>query len=151
MGAPTGNKKKSGRPAAYSETRAKKILELVAGSTKSLKTICDKNPDLPGHSTVRRWIAEDQNGFRERYARAKEEQADMMADEILEIADKLTGKGLSSEKVNAARLRVDARKWVAAKLKPKTYGEKIDHTTAGESLNKGFLGLMMETNSEKEE
>jgi hypothetical protein len=44
-------------------------------------------------------------------------------------------------------MRVDARKWIAAKLKPRKYGDKIDHTTGGEKLPGGFnvyLGVTIE-------
>ena len=33
--------------------------------------------------------------------------------------------------VHAAKLRVDARKWVASKMKPKAYGDRIQHTGEG--------------------
>ena len=33
--------------------------------------------------------------------------------------------------MNAARLRVDARKWVAAKLKPKVYGDRVEAALSG--------------------
>ena len=33
--------------------------------------------------------------------------------------------------MNAARLRVDARKWVAAKLKPKVYGDRVEAAISG--------------------
>ena len=75
--------------------------------------------------------------LRDRYARAREIQADRMAEEIVEIADDATndfmekrGKDgrkkveFNSENVNRSRLRIDTRKWLAGKLKPKVYGEK---------------------------
>jgi hypothetical protein len=42
----------------------------------------------------------------------------------------------NKEVVNRSKLRVEARKWIAAKLKPKKYGEKLDVTSAGEKLEK---------------
>ena len=73
----------------------------------------------------------------QRYARSREIQADRMAEEILEIADDATndfmekrGKDgrkkveFNSENVNRSRLRIDTRKWLAGKLKPKVYGDK---------------------------
>jgi len=68
----------------------------------------------------------------ERYTHARAIQADRLADEILEIADDSTndymvrnGKiEINSENVNRSRLRIDARKWLAGKLKPKVYGDK---------------------------
>lgn len=132
---------KMGRPSKYSPAVVKRILELTANSANGLETICKKNPDLPGAETIRRWLIEKED-FRGLYARAKEQQADVIADEIMEIADKLARGKISNDKVNAARLRVDSRKWIAAKLKPKRYGDRTDITTGGESLNKGFADLL---------
>ena len=38
------------------------------------------------------------------------------------------------EWTNRSRLRVDTRKWIASKLKPKKYGDKIDVTTQGQAI-----------------
>ena len=55
-----------------------------------------------------------------------------MADEIISIADSVKDAGpADSAKVNAARLRVDARKWVASKLKPKVYGDRVEAALTG--------------------
>jgi hypothetical protein len=40
----------------------------------------------------------------------------------------------NKEWTNRSRLRIDARKWVASKLKPKVYGDKTDITSGGEQL-----------------
>ncbi len=61
--------------------------------------------------------------------RAREAQAELRADEITDIAD--GAEHGASEAVQAARLRVDARKWIAAKLLPKRYGDKLQHTGEG--------------------
>lgn len=65
----------------------------------------------------------------EKYARAREAQADYLADEILSIVDeppKRTPSGtVDSGDVADKRLRMDARKWHAGKLAPKKYGDKI--------------------------
>ena len=83
------------------------------------------------YRTVLRWL--DSNvEFSRNYARAREDQADYWADEIMELADQDPQMILnrSGEKVidNAwvthQKNRIDARKWVASKLKPKKYGDK---------------------------
>lgn len=80
-----------------------------------------------------RWI-EANEGFRKNYARAREDQADVLAEEILQIADDGLNDTYTDEKGNEctnqdviarSRLRVDARKWYASKLAPKKYGEKL--------------------------
>lgn len=74
----------------------------------------------------------------ERYARAMAVRADMMAAEILEIADNGANdtyidengnKRTDQDVIARSRLRVDARKWLAAKMAPKKYGDKIDVDT----------------------
>lgn len=74
------------------------------------------------------------------YARAREDQADTLADEIVEIADDGTndtylnsdGIALTNQDVIArSKLRVDARKWIAAKLKPRKYGDRQVHEHGG--------------------
>lgn len=92
---------------------------------------------FPTYSTIMQWMVESQE-LSDKYACAKEAQADFMADEMLEIADDgrndwMSEEGregtenfkLNGEHVQRSRLRIDSRKWLASKLKPKRYGEKI--------------------------
>jgi hypothetical protein len=66
------------------------------------------------------------------YARARENGADTLAEETVSIADEVKDAGhMDSARVNAARLRVDARKWVASKLKPKTYADRLETVQSG--------------------
>jgi hypothetical protein len=64
------------------------------------------------------------------YEKAVESRADRLAEEILELADEKMPDGLegplASAWVQQKRMQVDARKWVASKLKPKVYGDRID-------------------------
>ena len=73
---------------------------------------------MPARSTVRLWQAADAE-FSAQYARAREARAEVLADEIVDIADK-------AEDAQIARLQVDARKWAASKLDPKRYGDRLD-------------------------
>jgi hypothetical protein len=66
----------------------------------------------------------------DRYARAREAQADKYFQEIVEIADAAT-----PETVNVARLRVDSRKFTVARLAPKKYGDHISHNVKGGGIN----------------
>ena len=72
---------------------------------------------MPSQSAVYEWL-EQHSDFAERYARARARQADTLADSILDIAD---GEGDSDDK----RVRIDSRKWLAGKLRPKVYGDKV--------------------------
>src|SRR6516225_264540 len=75
-----------------------------------------------------------------RYTRAREAQADKFFREIIEIADDASrdyvatsdGKRIvDHENIQRSRLRVDARKWAAARLAPKKYGDRIEHDHKG--------------------
>jgi len=124
----------------FSQGVADYICERI-GDGKSLRTILAEMPDSPAQSTVYRWLSLVPS-FSEQYARARETQADTLADEIVAIADEgetkviVGGDGTSmvvfdSTAVARNRLRMDARKWVAAKLKPRKYGEKIELEHSG--------------------
>lgn len=129
---------KTGRPTIYTEELAAKICsELSQGIP--LRTVC-KADDMPGTTTVFVWLGNNE-GFREQYARAKAESADAMAEDMLGIADeietKIVGDDRSdSARVQAQRIRVETRKWLASKLQPKKYGDKLEVVpSAGENLS----------------
>ena len=91
-------------------------------------------------STVLDWAARYAE-FGEQYARAREVGYKLLADEIIEIADDSSGDAMvdedgkvkqNAEFVNRARLRVDTRKWMLAKMLPKVYGERIEHQHRGD-------------------
>lgn len=79
---------------------------------------------MPSMSTVFNWLADKTKPeFLEQYARAKEEAADALADDIQDISDKVLQKVYDPA---SARVAMDGKKWIAAKLKPKRYGDKLD-------------------------
>ena len=89
-------------------------------------------PDLPNHETIHAWKYQNPEFFAQ-YAKAKIAQADLLAEEIIDIADDTASdsiidehgnKVFNSEYVARSRLRIDTRKWHASKLMPKTYGDK---------------------------
>lgn len=100
---------------AFKQSIADEICEKLADG-QSLRSIC-REDGMPTTSTVCKWLTL-LPAFAEQYARAREMQADALADEITDIADNLTGDPQRD------RLRVDARKWAASKLKPRKYGDK---------------------------
>lgn len=125
---------RSGRPSTYSKALAATICERLSDG-ESLRAIC-RNPDMPSRDSVFRWLRVHPE-FSDQYARARELQADALADEILAIADDGSRdyvidedgiKRVDHEHIQRSRLRVDARKWYAAKLAPKKYGDKIEHS-----------------------
>jgi hypothetical protein len=130
-----------GRPSDYSQGVADLICERL-GNGESLRAICEED-GLPDKATVFRWLARHEE-FRDQYARARETQADSLFDEILSIADDGHNDWMlrkhgdderwveNGESLRRSALRVDARKWMAGKLQPKKYGEKVTQEVTGE-------------------
>lgn len=133
----------AGRPSTYSLELVTELCERIATSERGVSVICREDADMPSLSVVYKWLADpDKKEFVEMYTRAREDQADMMANNILKIADEsqhdtiVTEKGEipNNEWINRSRLRVDARKWLLAKLQPRKYGDKIDVTSDGKEI-----------------
>lgn len=131
----------SGRPSVYSPEVASEILDRIAEG-ESLRSIC-KDERFPARSTINHWVIDDVDGFSIRYARAREMQAHALAEDTLEISDDGTndwmkrndpsnpGYDANGEHLQRSRLRVDARKWIAARILPKVYGDKISQEVTG--------------------
>lgn len=148
----------AGRPSSYTPEIADQICAKLAEG-KSLRSIC-KAESMPSARTVFAWLRQYPE-FSQQYARAKEDCADALAEEMLDIADDGSNdwyeqqitegvvlKKPDTEHINRSRLRVDTRKWIASKLKPKKYGEKLDiahsgsiETTSREALIERLTGL----------
>jgi hypothetical protein len=121
------------RPSSFSEEIAAEICSQLADG-KSLRKICESD-DMPDKATVFRWLGDERyKTFRDQYTRAREAQADYLAEEILEIADsgendtyvdESGNKRTDQDVIGRSRLRVDARKWLASKMYPKKYGDKV--------------------------
>lgn len=105
-----------GRPATFTPELAEELCRRVSEG-RSLRSVC-QDEDMPVRSTVRLWQVADAE-FSAQYARAREARAEVLADEIIDIADQAADAQL-------ARLQVDARKWAASKLDPKRYGDRLD-------------------------
>lgn len=130
-------KVKLGRPTIYSEELADLICERIATHDIGLTRLCAMYDDMPTKETINQWRWK-YDSFSDRYVKAKQLQAEVSAEACLEIADDATndfmealGEGgqpegykLNGEHVARSRLRIDTRKWLAAKLAPKIYGER---------------------------
>lgn len=85
--------------------------------------------------TLIKWLEDNHSDL---YARAREARADKLAEDMLEIADSdstyIDEKGIEridSGAVQRDRLRVDSRKWLASKMFPKKYGDKLTSEITG--------------------
>lgn len=143
-------KRKPGRPSSHTPKLAAAVCtHLMAGL--SLRAIA-KIDGMPSMATVIRWLHDDVGGFRAQYARAREAQAEILAEEVIEIADEAErtvtiewedrGKtrqvpvvvALDPAEVAHRKLRADARKWYASKVAPKKYGEHLNVDGQAEML-----------------
>ncbi len=121
------------------------ICEHLESSSCGMQAILDNcDEDMPNQFSIYRWLNKFDD-LSEKYAQAKQKQMDYLAEELLLIADDsindYTIKGgadgeeqivLNAEHVQRSRLRIDARKWLMSKLKPKKYGDKLHTELSGD-------------------
>ncbi len=97
---------------------------------QAVRSIC-KDDWLPSERTFYKRLADDAE-FTQRYVRGREAQADAIFEECLIIADSQEGDVIKVDGVDQvnhdaiarAKLRIDTRKWMAGKLRPKVYGDR---------------------------
>jgi hypothetical protein len=136
-----------GAGSTYNDGIARKICAQILDG-KSLNSIC-LNPRYPGINAVKKWLIDPRfEAFREMYYYARRGAAELLMDEVIEIADDSANdwietfdkKGNSNgfkpdnEAIQRSRLKIDTRKWLAAKLIPRIYGEKleVEHGVTGD-------------------
>lgn len=143
------DKLKVGRPLDYTQEMGDYICELVSSTGHGLLKLTKLYPELPDKMTINRWRHRVPE-FRAQYALAKLEQADILAEECLEIADDDTFDTRTNEDgyevcntefIARARLRVDTRKWLASKLLPKQYGQNAEE---GKPLDKSVVEMLID-------
>ena len=114
-------------------------LEIVGqvSSGKALSTVL-RQDDMPTWVSFHAMVAQDAK-ISAAYEKAVQDRADKLADEILQLSDEQMPDGLegamASAWVQQKRMQVDARKWIASKLKPRTYGDRIDMTVRDERIS----------------
>lgn len=153
----------AGRPTDFTPELGTLICVLMSDGM-SLREICRQFNGKPSLGTVLRWVAkgdlpeseEQYKIFCKQYARAEDARAQGIFDEIIEISDNAGGgervktkemvgpDGRASgvkevtttrgDVVDRDRLRIDSRKWVLARMRPKKFGDKVDHTSSDGSL-----------------
>lgn len=130
-------KPKQGRPTSYTKKLGEEICAALSMGW-SLRQI-DEHPDFPSKCTILAWVLdEDKKDFADLYARAQQVKVLALVDEIIDIAD--NHEGYESQK---ARIRIDTRKFLAAKIVPKIYGEKLDITSDGKGLSQPIINLTL--------
>lgn len=134
----------AGRPSDFTKELGERICTEIATSSEGLESICNRVTGFPVPSTVYLWRIRHEI-FSEMYARAKEQQAQLLADQIITIADTtepgeiVTIKPDGEERKIAdmtehRKLKIESRKWLAMKLLPRIYGDKSTIEIPGLSL-----------------
>lgn len=123
-----------GRPSDYTAWKAKAICMRLANG-ESLRSIC-KRKYYPSRYAVFRWLSSNST-FRNQYALAREQQAELFLDEMLEMAEEPLNTEDSNVRVQRDKLGIDTRKWVMERLSAQRYGTKqaIDHTSSDGSMS----------------
>jgi hypothetical protein len=123
---------KLGRPSGFNEDIAREICErLATGQSMGAIAELEHMPTMP---TMWAWIRKEPAFFSD-YMRAREEQAHVLFDQCLDIADDTANDLLVAEDgtvtantiaVTRAKLRIDTRMRMAAKMSPKVYSERSE-------------------------
>ena len=112
--------KKMGRPSIFTKELGENICAQLAEG-RTLRAIC-RDEGMPDMKSIFNWLQKDEEFF-QHYTQAREVQAHVLADEVVELAESL-GNACESEEAQAIRTRMDARKWYTGKVLPKIYGER---------------------------
>jgi hypothetical protein len=126
-------KNSRGRPTIFTSELGEEICLAIAISSKALRVLCEENSHWPNANTICEWRIKIKQ-FGEAYLRAKQQQIEILVDEIIEIADDTTRDNITNcagqiavdhEHINRSRLRIAARQWLASKLCPRLYGDRV--------------------------
>lgn len=121
-------KARVGRPSSFTPELAEAVcMGIMAGY--GLRTVC-ASKGMPSPSMVYRWLHVNKQ-FREQYMRARDIQSHVLVDEVVDIADNAM---CEKDAIQKARVMIDARMRMAAKLNPKVYGDKIDLSSTDGSM-----------------
>jgi hypothetical protein len=119
------------------------ICAAIAGNIKGLDDICAESDGFPEARSVYRHLIQSEE-FSQKYAHARDLQHQMLADQLVPLADKdricqkRTIKADGSEEVvildqvERSKLQIETRKWLLGKLQPKKYGDKQQLDLTGE-------------------
>jgi len=113
------------------------VLEAIASGDSLTTALTRVNPS-PSYAWAKLQLRNNHE-LRAAYQIAVEDRADRLAEQLLELADTPIPEGLDGPSKSAwvqhLRVRLDARKWVTSKLKPKTYGERLDVSVSHDQIS----------------
>jgi hypothetical protein len=113
----------------YTPELGEAICDAIASSTMGIRDLMAKC-GYPPPDTIYKWLNRHEI-FAERYMRAKQRQIALMAEQLVEDSkvepyyDDNGVQRVDSGMVARQRLVTDNVKWLAARLLPKVYGDKV--------------------------
>lgn len=147
---------KMGRPTKYTPELATEICEKISSIGMSVKHLCEMYDHWPNECTIYEWRHVHKD-FSKLYDEAKKRQVTALVDDILSISDdgrndyttNARGEDIcDAEWIARSRLRVDTRKWIAARLAPRIYGDDAAVRELNEEMEE--LKKLLEAKNAKE-
>jgi len=145
----------AGRPTTYTPELADYVCKMIATHACGLRKLERMYENFPHPSTIYAWIYEHKQ-FSEQYFEARRSQAAVIADSMLDVAEDIAtyeddrgNERIDSGILGKAKLEYEIKKWHAAKMAPKIFGDKqvIEQTTAeNENLKSEILLLRSQLN-----
>jgi hypothetical protein len=103
------------------------ILREIGNGASLIKAI--NKPGYPTYDSVQKNMRANPE-IRRLYEEAIEIRADHLAESLIDISEEQPPEDLDGPRLNAwinqMKIRIDTRKWTAAKLRPKSWGERVD-------------------------
>jgi len=143
---------KVGKPETYTKEIGENLCSMIAKG-RSVKSICDME-GMPSLDTFYSWNRKHKE-FADNYTQATVDRTEYQLEQLNEMGDisieeaKNVNPKSSNAVVSAYKLKADNMKWVMARMKPKKYGDKIDHTTGGEKLQFQVVSFRDDNTSDK--
>ena len=105
---------------ALSKEVADYFFSLLSSCDTSLMQLLREHPELPPWSQLNSWRCNNKAGFGDQWKVASQNRARFLAERCAEL-----GKEATPKTAHLARVRFDIYRWLAAKLHPEAYGEKL--------------------------
>lgn len=103
------------------------ILREIGNGASLTKAI--NKPGYPTYDSVQKYMRANPE-IKRLYDEAVEIRADYLAESLIDISEEQIPEGLDGPQlsawINQMKIRIDTRKWTAAKLRPKQWGERMD-------------------------
>lgn len=138
---------RTGRPSEYDPEAAQAVCERIARGEPLIK-ICEDD-GMPNYWAVKGWMREGNAAFAHfmpMYAQARAESADWLFDQMMIVAmkteddweqDPETGTFRPNHyTVGRAKLILEQMRWNASKLRPQSYGDRIEALISGQIEHK---------------